>query len=419
MTIPWNPTLPADDQCKQAILNLVKGAPSDWGIMVDDYLLSFEKDDLVDAQFHGPEAFITFRMKASFEVQGYRAGDVLFAVNIGTKGELEKVPPRGQFKEVSLLGLPFQLCAQTQLNVEKLNIMIDHAEMEGGLTYYARPCYYPHYAPLVASLASMSIEEAPFYSGVATPPTVLKMNQPLLDPLAGLTDLGRKKRIVADIRRMLSIGSGTVPIIGIDIAFGSPPAKTRPTIPKGTKVLIEFMPMKEIRKKKADTTDYDFIYVPSIPLFKDTVAMVTWYETKHQPPTTKQLDVFERAVDQYIKMKQMEAESLAEIFPTEKKVKEEEQQLVALREEWLKTSDALLTKTTPIETTKIPPPMKPSSSVASEKPKARGRKKVKSDAVATTATTSSTSSTSSTASSSSTSSTTTTVGEDELQVEDD
>lgn len=380
ISIPWDSSRPADEQCKAAILDLVKGVPSMWGVMVSDSLLSFEKDELVTADFHGPEAFIVFRAKAAYEVLGYRPGDVLFSVTVSGTGELEKVPPRGQFKEITVIGLPFQLCVRTSLEVGSMNVMIDCPMLEGGLTYYAVPSYYPHYTPLVATLASPKIEEEPFYVGPAGPVKVSKDDLPFLDPLAELTTADRKKRIVADIKRMLSIGPGykSVVIANVDACFGSSPTKSSTP---ACDVFIDFLELKSLKARAEALSKgkepHNFIFVPSIPLFHEVVAAVVWFSPPvgRVNPTKGEVEVFERAVSQYLTIKRMEAESLSTIFKGGKEA------VAAYKAEWLKAGKALFTKTQPVEGTKIAPPELPASSVLGEKAvtkaSTRGRRKAK------------------------------------------
>jgi hypothetical protein len=353
LSIPWDPTVPDDEQCKKIIIDMVKDAPSEWGIMVSDTLLSFSKDDLVSTESHGNELFITFHIKASYETLGYRPGDVLFGVNISPKQDLDKMALRVQYKEVNILGLPFQICVKTSLALEKVNIIIDASESEGGLTYFALPAYYPHYTPLVATLASPKVEEEPFYRGPEVDEKwiskyLTKENLAFLDPLAWMTTQERRARIVADIKRMLSTGPGykAVSISNIDLALSPtlPSATTQYKIPpKDVQVFIEFFPLKSLadrgRALSKEGRPYTFIYVPSIVLPVPVVASVVWFSptSVRTGPTADELTVFEGAVNQYIKMKLMEAESLPTVLKGGP----------ALKEEWLATGKLLSKKLEP------------------------------------------------------------------------
>lgn len=335
LCLPLDSESSIEDQCKRTLVMRLHGVPSAWGVMVDDHLLSITVGEHTVPISYGTKVFLSVLVKAVYEVVGYNIGDVLLGVSLADK--LADDPIINQFRRVDILGLPFQIDVKTRLDASVMNVQIVDSRIEGALQYISVPAFYPYYTPLCAHLASTELQSLSLYA--ESPMPVLKpppndTEWKLIDPLFGMPDDMRRRRVVAEVRRVLGIlpslekmkETGTaasqakkpaeVHIINSDALNGKEAVPTLDTADAARPVMIEFIDVRDVRKKvvayaKAQCRKYTFVRVPSIPVLSSIVAAVSWH--KDIPlliaPTDVQVEQFERDVLSLIKFHHLEMAS--------------------------------------------------------------------------------------------------------------
>ena len=325
LSVKFNSKIPVAQQCRALLLSQIRDTPSEWGIMIDDDLTSISVSDTSGILYYGNKNHITPQVVATYNTVHLKIGDVLFG--IGMAEPVDSSAPVSTYRKVNIVKMPFVLTVNTLLQAKQMNLIVVDTKSEYLLTYILKPAFYPHYSPIVASMC-VHREMDEFYPGGTLPasPRTLIENR-LLDPLIKvmpIVELDRMKRIVADIKRMLSIGPVSIKVGGVDLVWGRK-SKLDPSSIDGSKdIVIEFITDviekdKSMKKRKY----YDYVRPPSMPLIEDgshhfiaVYACVTWPSEpeRHTDPTSEDVVSFKNAVANYLHMKEMEALSLREIF---------------------------------------------------------------------------------------------------------
>ncbi|MFA5091243.1 MAG: hypothetical protein WC483_01205 [Candidatus Paceibacterota bacterium] len=305
-------------ECEKALVQRLRGTPSQWGVMVDDHLKSLRLSPYASIVGYGTEIYLSVPVKASFEVVGYLRGDVLFNVSLAEKAADDSTI--SQFKRANIVGLPFQIEVKTKHDVAQMNIQIDDPRIEGSLQYIAVPAFYPHYAPLVAHLASERSQSLSLYAETEEPTlkSVSAEEMELIDPLSRWTPEKRRSRILDEIRRMLGltpefVGQGKkVGVVNLDAPFGGKSTHSSVVADATKPVVIEFIDVGEVERKYAvldGHATFTFIRVPSLHPLSSIVAAVSWFAPLpriSQPPSRQQCMQFVSDVQALIKFHKLE-----------------------------------------------------------------------------------------------------------------
>lgn len=344
LSIPYPLDQPIEKKCEDLILALLKDAPSGWGVIKSNKLNSIKVGDSVTLETFGPSVFIKIDALAEYEIVGYREGDVLFNVDIGN--QLEGMGKFSQFLDVNVLGIPFSIELESQYSPRSTNITIESYKLNITMTYIARPAFYPQFSPIVAGFCGPETKirpksEEPFYSRSAVVPKNRTLTERLLsDPYADVKDI--TKRIPFPIRETRLI-LGLTPLKGgeKDMAIGirelfEGKSKELPT-PKltGRETIYEGLPLDMVMDRwkvlNAAANDgkiksFDFVRPPTLPLVeskgKFVRSVLCAYTNRSFVPDRPnpgefQIIEFIDAVDEYISMKEQEAESFRKIYSSD------------------------------------------------------------------------------------------------------
>lgn len=294
---------PMKEQIRRIFVQRLRGVPSEWGMMVDENLISMEIGKFVSLESYGPQIYFRIPVKIAYNAVGFKVGDVV--MNVAIAESVFQHSSTDSFRRASILGLPFQINVATTVQAPVMNIIITKARYARMLQYIAEPAFYPNYAPMAAHYAAKPIPS--LYANTPKVERNSSDDMALLDPLIEMDRTARGKRICLEICYFVGfIRSGQkwpLPkVVNIGNLFGENlPFKADPI---DGKAVIHFIHADDMERahESYKSHRFTFVRVPSFPTFSPHVAaFITDYPLLQvSAPTIEQIGHFREMIAAHI-----------------------------------------------------------------------------------------------------------------------